>query len=226
MVYVRPALPRQVVLDDDGRPLLDAAGDEVEYGHRWPGIDDHPPADLYSHVSHPERFAPLHEVADALVAHLVATYDVTAEAVAVDDAAAVAEALGPSAPDLARALALTPADASCAPLVVGFTRFPGLYVRAGALHLAAFPPCGCDACDDPLPEVADALERFVAAVATGRFREWIDGRKVGFEEAGADGSASGWGLDTSGKDAARRRREARARLAALPGGWWQPWPQR
>lgn len=34
------------------------------------------PADTYSIDSHPERFAPLHLVADALIEHLAQTYDV------------------------------------------------------------------------------------------------------------------------------------------------------
>lgn len=34
-----------------------------------------PPDDAYAVVTHPERYAQLHEVADALLAHLLATYE-------------------------------------------------------------------------------------------------------------------------------------------------------
>ena len=40
---------------------------------------DHPPEDTYSVTRHPERFAPLLEVARALREYLVATYDVTVD---------------------------------------------------------------------------------------------------------------------------------------------------
>ena len=48
-----------------GEPVFrDSAGAVVVYGSRWG--QDGPPADTYSVDTHPERFAPLHVVADAL----------------------------------------------------------------------------------------------------------------------------------------------------------------
>lgn len=68
--YVRPPILRQVFHDADGVPF--------EYGRRWDHLDG-PPEDTYSVDSHPERFAPLADVAGALVRHLAVTYAVTVE---------------------------------------------------------------------------------------------------------------------------------------------------
>lgn len=63
--YARPEIPVQV--------FRDAAGQIIEYGNRWGA--GAPPEDSYSVDTHPERFAPLHTVAEALIAHLTAGYD-------------------------------------------------------------------------------------------------------------------------------------------------------
>mgnify|MGYP001508082597 CR=1 FL=1 len=114
--YVRPPILRQVFHDADGVPF--------EYGRRWDHLDG-PPEDTYSVDSHPERFAPLAGVADALVRHLAATYAVTVEDVdlrGVDLASHTA--VGPAHPVLARgrnvgpaavrAVRVTPAGAAAA----------------------------------------------------------------------------------------------------------------
>ncbi|PJI53767.1 hypothetical protein CTI14_23830, partial [Methylobacterium radiotolerans] len=64
--YVRPVLP---LLD-----FHDESGDVIRYGHRWP--DGIAPEESYSRESHPERFAPLPLVVDALVEHLRREYTV------------------------------------------------------------------------------------------------------------------------------------------------------
>ena len=64
--YERPAIDAPVFLDADGRV--------IDYGRRWSGS---PPEETYSVDTHPERFAPLHTVADALIVFLWNTYDVT-----------------------------------------------------------------------------------------------------------------------------------------------------
>ena len=66
--YVRPSI--------DAPTFRDADGQVIDYGNRW---DASPPEDTYSVDTHPERFAPLHTVADALIAHLRDTYDVEVE---------------------------------------------------------------------------------------------------------------------------------------------------
>ena len=65
--YVRPAVESPVFYDAQGRV--------IEYGRRWVGM---PPDDTYSVDTHPERFAPLHAVAEALLEYLQGTFEVDA----------------------------------------------------------------------------------------------------------------------------------------------------
>ncbi|OLT50941.1 DUF6226 family protein [Cellulosimicrobium sp. CUA-896] len=228
--YVRPPVPRQVFHDAEGRPY--------EYGERWADRDG-PPEDAYSVDSHPERFAPVVDVADALVAHLVATYDVTVEAADLRDVDVPPHtAEEPAHPLLAgirhlaqpveRVVRLVPTADDAAPLTVVVTGYPGVQVRAGVLHVDAFPACGCDACDDSAESQAEMLEHLVLAVAAGRFgegvrRAWDDPRTVWVRYAT-------WSDDNSSYGEGRRRRRgltpARRRLAALPNGRWSAWPPR
>lgn len=231
--YVRPPIPRQVFHDADGRPF--------EYGERWAGLEG-PPEDAYSVDSHPERFAPVVDVADALVAHLVATYDVTVETAdlrGLDTAAHTADE--PAHPLLAgirhlaqpveRVVRLTPATDDAAPLTVVITGYPGVQVHVGVLHVDAFPVCGCDACDEPADFAAERLEDLVLGTAGGTISESVSGSRyglgetwVGFALTGRDGrEEGGHGQE---KLPAETVREARERLAALPDGRWSPWPAR
>ena len=69
--YSRPDVEPVVFRDDSGCV--------INYGSRWDAQGGSPPEDSYEVVTHPERFAPLHTVATALIDHLVTTYDVTVE---------------------------------------------------------------------------------------------------------------------------------------------------
>jgi hypothetical protein len=229
--YVRPPITRQVFHDADGAPF--------EYGGRWDHLDG-PPEDTYSVDSHPERFAPLVDVADALVQHLVATYAVTVEDVDLRGVALTPHAADTPAvpvlagvrdvgPDAVRAVRVTPVSDDAAPLTLVANSYPGVVVRAGALHEDRFPSCGCDACDDTAEGAAEGLEDLVLGVARGLFSEGVRGPRYRFGESwvryrleGPDGRwESGEGqqrLARTVADAAQRR------LASLPGGRWQPWP--
>lgn len=206
--YVRPTFTEPTYRDEHGEPFT--------YGDRW-GMAG-PPEDTYSRDSHPERFAPLHDVADALVAHLVATYDVEA----VRDDAALADVRRDVLP-LLRAVRLVPAAADAAPLTVGWTDYPGVVVRAGALFEGWLPHCGCDACDETAATVAGQVEDLVLGVARGRLQETASAGAVGHRLDTDDGWSSSTG--DGSHVAAARLREAERRLAALPDGW-QPWPLR
>src|SRR4051812_29452694 len=103
-MYVRRIWPDPVFRDDGGAVLA--------YGSRW-GWDGPPPA-TYSLVSHPERFAPLHLVADAVIEHLQEAYDVQVHW----DSAYASDFLRP--PDLTRVARVTPNDTAAAPLTIGF----------------------------------------------------------------------------------------------------------
>lgn len=58
-----------------------------------------------------------------------------------------------------------------APIVVAFTTFPGLMVRAGHWYTLGFPGCGCDACDETAETEAQGLEQLVGTLVSGHFRE-------------------------------------------------------
>lgn len=210
--YVRPALPEATYYFDDGAP--------IPYGRRWG--DGGPDSESYSVESHLERFAGLHLVASALIAHLAATYDVEVH----EDPAHAAEPLM-EARDVLEAVKVTPRSAGAAPLTFVLTGYPGLMVHAGVLHDFSFPVCGCDACDETVRTTADRLEMLVLSVAAGGFAErYPVGRRRWSEYAltAFDGSGS-----ESGKSepvaAADRLREAEIRLRGVPGGW-NPWPLR
>lgn len=206
--YTRPSVDAPLPLDADGRP--------VRYGGRWP---DGPPVAAYGVDSHPERFAPLHAIADALVAHLVARYDVD-----VTDDPVCADDVRYSVPDVVRAVRLLPRRPTAAGLTVVLTGDPGVVVHAGLLHDFPFPVCGCDACDESWESVADDLEWHVGVVVGGGYREWATPAGTGHALRGDDRSTSGAGRVP---DRATRRlvREARGRLAAVPDGW-AAWPRR
>ncbi len=153
--YIRPAWSDPV--------FLDSGGAAIEYGSRW-GWDG-PPADTYSVDTHPERFAPLHLVADALIEHLAATYDVQISR----QPACARDFLRP--PEFERVARLSPNDPDAAPLTFGFTTYPGIFLHAGLLHDFVYPICGCDACDETAAGQADQLEWHVLAVVAGHYRE-------------------------------------------------------
>lgn len=207
--YLRPPIDTPVIRDADGRV--------ISYGDRW---DGDPPEDSYSVDTHPERFAPIHVVADALIAHLSATYDV--EVIEELDAAAEFR-LAPS--DVVRAVRIRPNDPTCAALSFAFTTYPGVHMRAGLLHDFRFPSCGCDACDSNWEAEAELLERQAFAVATGHYRETVE---RGFRPWCAhmftypDGSSGGRGRMSHLPGG--RVRAATSILRRLPDGW-AAWPE-
>lgn len=81
--YIRPAITVH--------EFRDAVGNVIPDGDRW-GFDP-TPDDAYGVTSNLERFAPLHDVANALIAHLVEVYDVTVS----EDAAFAGDILLPGA---------------------------------------------------------------------------------------------------------------------------------
>ncbi|MCK6210695.1 hypothetical protein KZX45_09100 [Georgenia sp. EYE_87] len=212
--YARPVWAEPVFHDAHGRAFT--------YGDRWGG--ESPPEDKYSVDSHPERFAPLHEVADALVTHLLGTYDVGTD----DDLSCAADLLHPRE-DVVRAVRLTPTDPDAAPMTFVWTSYPGVVIHAGVLHDFPYPNCGCDACDETAGSQAEEMEYQVFAVAAGGYREAVRGRLSPWIDTALrapDGSRSG--TSSSRVSAALDRSRltgGRRRLRSLPNGW-QPWPVR
>lgn len=207
--YVRPRI--------DAPVFRDADGEVIDYGRRWQGL---PPSETYSVDTHPERFAPLHTVADALITYLVATYDVRV----FDSVDAAADLLRPNG-EIVRAVRLQPSDSGCAAITFVYTSYPGILMHAGLLHDFFYPSCGCDACDSSWESEADELERQIFAVVGGRYRESIDGGlrpRVEFALTYPDGSTSG--RVRAAELPADRVKAAKPILRIRPDGW-APWPR-
>ena len=208
--YQRPSI--------DAPAFRDADGEVISYGNRWGGS---PPEDTYSVDTHPERFAPLHTVADALIAHLRTTYDVE-----VDEGEETArDLLHPTGRDVVHAVRIRPNDPACASLTFVFTSYPGIYMHAGLLHDFQYPVCGCDACDSTWDAEADDMERQVQAVVTGNYREVIERGLRPWVEHKFTYPDGGWrGGRTRAQDIpAERLKAAKPILRNLPGGW-ASWP--
>lgn len=145
----------------EARVFRDAEGRVVDYGNRW-GMDS-PPREAYGVVSHPERYALLHAVAETLLQHLVENYDVNV----FDDLSAAADLELTYEGAVDRAVRVTPRDESKASLTFVFTPYPGVLLHVGASpglddgHDFAFPACGCDACDESPEGLIEDLEQRV-----------------------------------------------------------------
>lgn len=207
--YQRPSFSTAVFRDTDGVV--------IPCGSRWA---ENPPEAAYSVTHHLERFAPLVDVADALVGWLTRDFDVT-----VDASASAVAGIATTGPELERAVRITPADPHSAPLTVAVTTFPGVIVHAGATSEFVFPVCGCDACDDDVPTLAEDLEWTVGTVINGGFAEWIEPAAPAgssFRLAGEGRAAEGpMQIDHLPPD----RLSAMSRMPP-PDGRWMPWARR
>lgn len=200
--FTRPVLAVPEFVDESGRV--------IEYGSRWAGGS--PPDDAYSRVSHPERFAPVMSVVDALVDHLETWYDVDVDRRSDETGA--------------RAWRLRPTTGASITLTA---TADSIGIEAGALFRDIAPSCTCDACDETAESVADHLEETLLAIAAGGLREvfpvgqrrWLHtelrtpggGKRSGGGEP--DRSLPAKGLD-----------DAADTLGLLPGGWWPAWSLR
>jgi len=206
--YVRPAIASPVFHDDDGAV--------IEYGSRWP---DSPPEESYSVDRHPERFAPLHVIAEALVAHLRAAYDVE-----VDEGTDVADDLIHPLHDVVRAVRVRPRDPACAALTFVFTGYPGILLHAGQLHDSRYPACGCEACDEEWSRLADDLEQQVLAIVTGNYRESVgSGRHPLIESETTFPNGSSWS-QTCGEEVPAERLASAVEALAGRSVPWAAWP--
>ena len=127
--------------------------------------DDEPPDDAYNRVTNPERFAPVLTAARGLLHRLEATYEVSREVGDRSD-------FGQHATDFTEVVRLVPAGDGGS-LAVGFTDFPGVFVRVGHGLVEGYPSCGCDACDEQADDLVDELEEFVDAFVNGGVTETL-----------------------------------------------------
>lgn len=213
--YVRPPIPQQT--------FYDANGEVIPYGSRWP--DHIAPKETYSVVSNPQRFAALHTIADALIAHLQQTYDV-----AIEEDLALASDLMRKCDNAIRAVRVTPNRPDAAAMTFVYTAFPGIIIHAGLLQDFIYPDCGCDACDETAETEAGEMEWRVLAVAAGNYSEAVEkGTHFGLEVIhelrwpGDDQWSRGRRGLGQGEIPPERLNAAIARLKELPDGW-QEWP--
>ncbi len=208
--YTRPTIAAMSFRDAEGRV--------IPYGSRW-GRGS-PAEDSYSVTSNLERFAPLHDVADALIEHLARNYALT-----IDDRLEHAKDLLHSAADAVRAVRVVPGDTDATALTFVYTSFPGIRLHAGYLQEFAFPPCGCDACDETWYSCAEELEETVFAVVEGGFSEGYRPSAelpMWFRLVFPGGSRSG----TSRAEDYPRERFAAVADELSRGRVWRPWHSR
>lgn len=134
---------------------------------------DGPPPEAYSRVTDPERFRPLHSMVETLLGDLDSSFEVErAVGYGLEDELEASALALPT-------VRLTPHDATAPPLVVAFTTFPGIRLRAGHWCTEVFPSCGCDACSETADDEALRLQEMVDNVVAGRFREMISVPLIG-----------------------------------------------
>lgn len=214
--YVRPSVPEQVYRDESGAV--------IDYGNRW-GVES-PPDDSYTRTSNLDRFEPLLLVAEALIDHLVSTYEVTSTPVDFDDTGWNCSTI--------RALKLTPTGEGRASLRFRLTDYPSVEVDSGLARHVDFPVCSCDACDETWETCAEDIEHLVLAVAAGRFNEAIESDTDG--DGPGERCIVGYRIEDPAKGASEdgttyvamtdELRAAAALLDARADRRWQPWSRR
>ncbi|TAP27380.1 DUF6226 family protein [Arthrobacter sp. S41] len=207
--YQRP----QITIAD----FLDARGLPIEYGNRW---DSQPPEDAYTQVAHPHRFAPVHEVTQALLEWMCARFKVRRY-----EDPGLARLLRVNDQDLIASVRLFPEDSRCAPMALVFTNFPSVHLEFGALFRRITPNCGCDGCDESVPEMLDELEEWIDAVVSGAFVEimnWDQQLVTHLFHV----KALGFAEESRSFEDISPARLARAREILPHDGRWAPWPVR
>ncbi|HCM94486.1 MAG TPA: hypothetical protein DIT09_07630 [Glutamicibacter sp.] len=196
---------------------FDEHGALIPYGQRW---DEQPPAESYSLTSHVQRFAPVPQVAQALLDWLREQFEVRCFE---DPGLARQMRIQPG--HVVRSVRVFPMDSRCAPLGMVFTTFPAVHLELGALYRATFPPCGCDGCDEVVPEILEELEIQVSAAASGGFGEFLD-RGMDRLVHCFDVDGTGFGEQSRGLEDISPARLARARAILPSSRVWAPWPLR
>ena len=132
---------------------------------------DKPDEAAYGRITNPERFKSVVDAAEALVARVVADYDVTT-------VLGTAEIEFPESRESATSTTrLIPAEGVS--LVFMITDLPGVALRFGAHgYHRSFPGCGCDACDEDSTQVIEELHWAVNAALTGSYREILKRRSL------------------------------------------------
>lgn len=191
-------------------------------GDRWG--DQGPPAEAYSRVTNPERFAPLHEIALELLQILERKFDVDrVEGYDLDPylETAIVAVVRPT-------IKLTPRRTNRAAITIAFSTFPGLNVRFGRWFTRPFPICGCDACDESVEDESDSLHWLAECVIAGQFIEEIRIQEPGsasmhIEIWSKDGSRQSGGFGSKMDWEEAKEILGHDQKAVFQ---WEPWPKR
>ena len=189
--------------------------------HANPGPDSSHPAEAYSRVTNPERFASLHPYAEDLLSRLSSEYEVEREEGYELTPAIVREHV------IRPTIRLTPRNALEAPVQVSFSDFPGLEVRVGRWYGDRFPSCGCDACDEQVESSLRNLSFLIESAVAGNLREELQVPRL---------LGDAWQITEIGEAPGGPRQASRTRVArsdALrmiqsgnPRIKWEPWSPR
>lgn len=137
--------------------------DALEWVPRWGG--ESPPAESYSRVTDAGRFRVLQPFAMAVLDDLERAFAVERHELNGLSGGTADHV------DLERVVRLVPVDRAAGRLTVGLTSFPGVLLRFGEHTDLVLPPCGCDACDDLVQDLREALRFHVEALVAGGFAE-------------------------------------------------------
>lgn len=169
----------------------------------------------YPHTTDTERFAVLHDAADALLDELAERYMV--------ERRETKELLGPDEA-LVRTVRLIPRTPAAAPLAIAFTGLPGLRVRLGRWWTQSLPGCACADCAEDPGQLVDELRVQTKAMIEGglweRVRRGVSGSWFETRLIGDGFKAAHEGLMSS--QAARNARRCGFAAAVQ----WAPWPRR
>ena len=138
----------------------------------------------YGRVTNPGRFAPVQKAATDLIRRLHTEYECEVEPIAAPT--------GPSTrlTDGSQIRICSSTEAGC--VTVEATDFPGVALGIGDWHTFHFPRCGCDACDEQLPQIIEEMNDIIDAFVGGRFVESVGGGRLGLRWFGPNGSSEGW----------------------------------
>ena len=231
--FQRPQIIQAEYRDDDGTA--------IPYGNKW-SWHDGPPDDSYSVTDHPERFAPLHTVAETLIEYFITNFDV-----AVEEGYHVTDNLpnAPKADEVLRAVRITPKSESGASLVFVLTNHPSVRLFGGEFFTGYYPSCGCNACDEEWASSAEQLEADALSITSGGLSEQVGEPKrpkMSFDRGGGitigmgqtvsytlTSYAGGQGAEMRAKDIPvamldEARNKINALAAVSPDGNWLAWP--
>ncbi|MFP3881888.1 MAG: DUF6226 family protein [Actinomycetota bacterium] len=172
---------------------------------------ERPPDDAYGRVTNPDRFEPVVDAARRLVEQLSSDYQVTV------DSRMGGFSIGSHDWGETDSETIDVTPGAGAPISIVFTSFPGVLIRFGEWEAQAFPPCGCDACDEDPDWVVERMRELVGSVVRGRFEEQLTRRSLRASFRGP------WGDSTSEKRLDRSEGESYGQPGVRR---WAEWPRR